>query len=66
MLWKVIPVQYCISLMLIMLADWLFQHFEIKPSTNLRRFITGMMCGIGYLHLWLNIAIFTVKVILKM
>ena len=29
----------------IMLADWLVQRFGLRESTNLRRLITGLLCG---------------------
>ena len=38
----------------VMLGDWLVQYFNIKESTNRRRFITGLIGGFGYsmLHLY--------------
>ena len=36
-----------ILFMLVMLADWLIQYLKWKPSTNPRRFITGVLCGYG-------------------
>ena len=32
-----------------MAADWLLQYFNIRPSTNPRRFVTGALFGAGYL-----------------
>lgn len=52
-----IPFYICIPLCLIMLADWLIQYFQIKESTNLRRFLTGLLCGVGYVNIFLMILI---------
>ncbi len=38
----------CILMSLIMLIDWLLQFFNIKQSTNQRRFITGLIGGFGW------------------
>lgn len=34
-----------------MLIDWSLQYFKYKESTNLRRLITGILGGFGYLNL---------------
>lgn len=49
------PVWLCFAMSAVMLADWSLQYFEIKESTNRRRFITGLVGGFGYttLHLYL-------------
>ncbi len=33
-------------------ADWLLQWLEIRMSTNLRRFLTGICGGIGLTYIW--------------
>lgn len=38
-----------------MLADWGFQALKLKPSTNIRRFITGILGGYGIMTLQLNL-----------
>lgn len=43
----VLPLYVNISFMLIMLIDWLIQHFKWRESTNIRRFISGALCGYG-------------------
>jgi uncharacterized membrane protein len=48
---------------LIMLIDWSLQQFKIKPSTNKRRFITGMFGGYGIMTIQINLII---KIILKL
>ena len=37
-----------------MFLDWLLQFLKIRPSTNLRRLLTGMIGGFGwtYIHLY--------------
>ncbi len=41
----------CIIFCLIMFVDWFLQHIKILPSTNLRRFITGVLCGSGLIQI---------------
>ena len=40
-----------ILLSLIMLGDWSFQKSGVKESTNIRRFITGVLGGFGVISL---------------
>lgn len=37
-----------------MLLDWFIQYVDLLPSTNRRRYVTGLLCGYGLnrLHLW--------------
>lgn len=35
----------------VMFSDWFIQHIGAKESTNLRRFVTGMMGGYGFMTL---------------
>lgn len=35
----------CIAFAAIMFADWLIQYLQILESTNIRRFVTGVMGG---------------------
>ena len=32
----------------VMFLDWLIQALAIRKSTNLRRLVTGLLCGYGY------------------
>lgn len=43
-LWSIHPV-VLVWMCFPMLLDWTLQFAKIKPSTNLRRFITGVPCG---------------------
>ena len=45
----------CILLGLPMLADWSIQYLNIKQSNNIRRFITGLLCGYGFIKLCIKI-----------
>lgn len=42
-----INVYIYIFFLAIMLIDWILQFAKIKESTNLRRFITGLLAGYG-------------------
>lgn len=45
------PIWLCMSFLLIMFIDWFLQYRNISQSTNLRRLITGILCGYGLLTL---------------
>ena len=47
--------------LLIMFLDWYIQYKKIKESTNIRRFITGTLAGIGQISIVLNIIIYIVS-----
>ena len=49
----------------IMLADWLFQYFQIMQSTNIRRIITGIIGGYSLTSLFFSIIMLVVKIIIK-
>lgn len=38
---------------LIMLLDWTIQFLHIRPSTNPRRLVSGLLCGYGMMDLQL-------------
>lgn len=42
-----LPLYLNIICIFLMFIDWIIQFKEIKFSTNTRRFITGVLCGIG-------------------
>ncbi len=65
---KKISIVWCILMSGVMLTDWLLQYFNIKESTNKRRFITGFIGGFGYstLHLYFYKYVFDkIKIIFK-
>jgi len=45
-LWFV-PWWMCLVLSAPLLVDWGVQQWLSRPSTNLRRFLTGLMAGVG-------------------
>lgn len=60
-----VTVPHWVSLImcLVMLCDWLFQYFEIRSSTNLRRLITGALCGFGLMQMNLSVIRFVIGMI---
>lgn len=50
-----LSVEVCLILCAIMFGDWYLQHMEIRESTNFRRFSSGVLCGIGYMHLIIRV-----------
>ena len=61
-IWAV-PLYICISLCMIMLIDWSIQYLKIKESNNCRRFITGFLCGIGYINIFLIVLKFLLSLL---
>jgi uncharacterized membrane protein len=47
-----------ISLLGIMFIDWLVQYLKLRESTNVRRFITGTLGGIGLINFYFIIYLF--------
>lgn len=56
-----IPTEFCLCFAMVMFLDWYIQHINILQSTNKRRFITGTICGIGYLQVLVRICCAFVK-----
>jgi uncharacterized membrane protein len=50
-----ISLKICALLILIMAGDGFLQLFKIKRSTNIRRLITGILAGVGYTFILVNI-----------
>ena len=44
----------CTILCMIMFLDWLLQYMNIFPSNNIRRVITGVICGYGIIHIFIK------------
>ena len=49
-----LDIRIALLLSFVMFLDWLLQFLKIRPSTNLRRLLTGMIGGFGwtYIHLY--------------
>lgn len=54
------PMWLCLLFCLIMFLDWFIQFLKIQESNNIRRLITGIIGGYGYLSLQINIVAFIV------
>lgn len=50
-----IKIKICIYLCLIMFADWFLQFIGFRKSTNIRRFITGILGGFGLSTIYLYV-----------
>ena len=57
------PLWLDIAFCAVMFADWFVQRIELLPSTNLRRFITGTLCGFALMQIWLRILLFLANLI---
>ena len=49
--WVRIPVIISTEMILVMFYDWYIQYLCISESTNFRRCITGILYGIGVIHI---------------
>lgn len=49
------PIPLLILFPLIMFLDWLIQFLKIRESTNIRRLITGTLCGYAFCTWFLDI-----------
>lgn len=57
-----IPVPVCIAMSFVMLIDWGLQAAGIMKSTNIRRFITGLIGGFGYSTLYYYFLFFLIHI----
>lgn len=53
--------EMCVGMSLVMLIDWLIQFANIKQSNNARRFVTGLIGGLGLYILWFRITLLIVN-----
>ena len=60
-----IPVWLSLLLCFIMLYDWLLQRFFSFESTNIRRLVSGFLCGIGLIHLYIDFLLLIIRKILE-
>lgn len=54
-----IPIWLAITFCIIMFVDWFLQKTEIIGSTNIRRLITGLLCGFGLMQIYIRAIIWT-------
>ena len=55
----------CILFCTVMFADWFIQYKNWKKSNNIRRLITGIICGFGLMQLFLLCIEFLCKILLN-
>ncbi|MBQ4104893.1 MAG: DUF2085 domain-containing protein [Clostridia bacterium] len=58
-----LPVWVGVFFCAVMFFDWFIQRMSILHSTNIRRLITGMLCGFGLMHLYLMFIVFLLNTI---
>lgn len=65
--WYKLPVSVSLILCAVMFLDWVIQYVNIRQSTNLRRFITGLLGGYGFttmqMYVYCGIYIFLKKLL---
>ena len=44
----------------VMFADWLVQRLEVLESNNVRRAVTGFLCGFGLMHIYIDAIYFVI------
>ena len=49
-----VPIWLSLLFCLIMFVDWLIQRLCILESDNIRRLITGMLCGFGLMRIYIE------------
>lgn len=59
-----IPIYISCIFLFIMFLDWYIQYKKIRESTNIRRFITGILAGIAQIAIFMEI-IFMIWLYLK-
>ena len=50
-----------IAFILVMGADWFIQYIELVMSNNVRRLITGTMCGMGVTYIYFYVIRYIAK-----
>lgn len=58
-----LPLWVCILCCAVMFADWLIQRVGVRKSTNIRRLITGIVCGVGIWNIYLKLISFIIALL---
>lgn len=58
-----IPVWLAVAFCTVMFIDWLMQRIKILKSTNIRRLITGALCGFALSQMYVRIMIYIIDMI---
>ena len=61
-----IPIYISCIFLFIMFLDWYIQYKKIRESTNIRRFITGILAGIAQIAIFMEIIFILVEFFNKM
>lgn len=61
-----IEISFFVSILLlsVMFCDWILQYFNILMSTNKRRFLTGLIGGVGLTYFYYHIIVYFVSELL--
>lgn len=52
-----LPIWLAVLFCTIMFIDWLLQRIDVLQSNNMRRLITGILCGGGLVQLYLRLIV---------
>lgn len=58
------PIWLCIAFCIMMFIDWLLQRLGVLNSTNLRRLITGILCGFGLMQVYIKALLSIIQAIM--
>lgn len=59
------PLWLCLLLCFLMFLDWYVQFLKLLPSNNIRRFITGLLCGCGLMQINLTVIIWVIQLMIR-
>lgn len=54
----------CVGFCAIMFIDWFVQRIDLLESTNVRRVVTGTLCGFGLRQLTLELYLFLIELVI--
>ncbi|MBQ6825277.1 MAG: DUF2085 domain-containing protein [Clostridia bacterium] len=57
-----VPLWISVAFCIIMFVDWLLQKINIMQSTNIRRLITGTLCGFGIIQIFADVVNHFIKI----
>lgn len=62
-----LPIKFTTAVLLsfIMFLDWFIQYIGIKESNNIRRLITGLLGGYGFMTIQMYVYAFLINLVIK-
>lgn len=57
----IIPLWLAFIFCFFMFSDWLMQRINWIESTNIRRLITGILCGFALMQMYIEAIVFVIK-----